>query len=90
MSTLRRIAMMIVKGIAAIAGVVVVFWLPKNGTDVLIFGASIIVLLICFAVLSRWDDDFINEHVKQGYWPKPLDWSSPSSTANRTEKGPQS
>jgi len=75
MSALRRVAMMIVKSLAAIAGIVFVFWLPKTGTDVLIFGTSIVVLLICFAALSKWDDDFINEHVKQGYWPEPLDWS---------------
>ena len=78
--------MMIVKGIAAIAGIVFVFWLPRTGTDALIFGGSIVLLLICYAVLSKWDDDFINEHVKQGYWPEPLDWSPRSANANAGKK----
>jgi hypothetical protein len=40
---------------------------------------SIAVLLICHAALTAWDDNYIDEHTKDGYWPaKPIDWNPTS------------
>jgi hypothetical protein len=76
MSAVKRIAIMIINGIAAVAAVVFWFWVPSTGTNALVFGVSIVVLLICVAVLGNLDDNFISKHIKEGYWPsKPIDWN---------------
>jgi hypothetical protein len=76
MSAIKRAVIMIVKGIAGVAAVVFWFWRPTTDTNALVFGVSIIVLLICVAVLSSLDDKFIDKHIKEGYWPsKPINWS---------------
>src|ERR1700687_4778433 len=63
-SAMKRTGIMIVKGIAAVAAVVFWFWVPNTGTQALVFGVSIVVLLICVAVLGNLDDNFINKHIK--------------------------
>ena len=41
----------------------------------LAFVGSIVVFLICHTVLSNLDENYIDEHLKSGYWPpKPIDW----------------
>ena len=66
MSAIKRAAIMIVKGIAGVAAVGFWFWRPTTDTKALVFGVSIIVLLICVAVLSSLDDKFIDKHIKEG------------------------
>jgi hypothetical protein len=58
-SAIKRTVIMIIKGIAGVAAVVFWFWRPTTDTNALVFGASIVVLLICVAVLSNLDDNFI-------------------------------
>jgi purine-cytosine permease-like protein len=79
MSGIKRVFILIVKGIAAVAALVFWFWRPSTGGEALVFFLSIVVLLICAAVLINLDDNFISRHVKERYWPKPLDWGSRSS-----------
>src|SRR5437764_189166 len=69
----------VVTAIKYLAGLsAVVFWLCplRTGTQVLVFVASIAVLLICHFGLSSIDGDYANKNA--GYWPKPLDWPAPS------------
>src|SRR5258707_1571 len=58
-SAIKRTVIMIIKGIAGVAAVVFWFWRPTTNTNALVFGASIVVLLICAALLSKLDDNFI-------------------------------
>ena len=58
----------------------VVFWLCplRTGIQVLVFVASIAVVLICHVALTSMDGTYANKDA--GYWPKPLDWSAPSKS----------
>jgi lipopolysaccharide export LptBFGC system permease protein LptF len=60
----KRAILKIVKVLAGIAAVV--FWLVplRTGTQVLLFVASIVVMLLCFALSSG-----LNENANTGYWP---------------------
>ena len=79
---------MLFRALAGIAAVVFWFCPLRTGTQVLLFVASIVLFLICHAVLSNLDDDYIEKHLKDGYWPpKPIDWSTPPSTLGENEKG---
>lgn len=75
-SSTKRIVVTVVKGIVGIAAVVFIFCPLGTSTQILAFVGSIVVFLICHSVLSR-DENYIDEHIKDGYWPpKPIDWSS--------------
>jgi len=66
----------VIKGLEWIAVVVFVLCPLRTGTQVLVFVASIAVFLICHFVLAYLDDNYIAEHMKDGYWPsKPVNWS---------------
>jgi hypothetical protein len=88
-STLKRTIVMLARGLAGVAAVV--FWLCplRTGTQILLFVASIVLFLICHSVLSNLDDNYIDKHLKDGYWPpKPIDWSTPPpSTLDESDKG---
>ena len=60
---MKRIVLGITKALAAIAAIVFWFMPLHTTTQVLAFAASIVVLLICFAVSSNLDEE------KTGYWP---------------------
>jgi hypothetical protein len=71
----------VVTAIKYLAGLsAVVFWLCplRTGTQVLVFVASIAVMLICHFGLSSIDEEYANKNA--GYWPKPLDWTTPSKS----------
>ena len=71
----------VVTAIQYLAGLsAVVFWLCplRTGTQVLVFVASIAVMLICHFALSSIDEEYANKNA--GYWPKPLDWTAPSKS----------
>ena len=73
---MRRIIVTVVKVIAGIAAVVFIFCPLSTGTQILAFVGSVVVFLICHSVLSNLDENYIDEHIKNGYWPpKPFDWS---------------
>jgi hypothetical protein len=59
----KKISLNIIKAIAGIAAVV--FWLVplRTGTQFLLFVASMVVMLICFAISANLDDS------DTGYWP---------------------
>ena len=79
---MKRILLNIVKAIAGLAAVV--FWFSPLGTatQLLIFLASIAVMLICFAVSSTLDDQ-----ANTGYWPdKPIGWSAPGSAPSANDE----
>jgi hypothetical protein len=61
---MRGATLAIVKVIAGLAAVVFLILPLSTGTQVLAFVASIVVLLICFGVSSKLDDD------NTGFWPK--------------------
>jgi hypothetical protein len=75
-STLKRISIVVIKGVGAIAALV--FWFSRitTNTGILLFGAAIVVGFICVIALSYLDDDFPKGNGKEGYWPKPLDWGT--------------
>ena len=76
MSGLKRVTIVIIKGIGIIAALA--FWLSPVTTypGILWFAAAIVVGLLCVVALSALDDDSTSNHGHEGYWPKPLDWSS--------------
>src|SRR5262249_4405671 len=84
-SPAKRFLVTMIKYLAGLSAVV--FWLCplRTGTQVLVFVASIAVLLICHFGLSSVDEDYANKNA--GYWPKPLDWMSPSKLDEPAEKG---
>jgi hypothetical protein len=87
---LKRVIIWTLKGIGIMAGLT--FWLAPVTTDfgILLFGASIVVGLLCLAALSHLDDDFLKEHMNKGYWPsRPVDWGiarSDSTDEKRADK----
>ena len=72
---MKRMAVTAIKYLAGISAVV--FWLCplRTGTQVLVFVASIAVLLICHFALADMDETYAAKHA--GYWPKPPDWTTP-------------
>ena len=72
----RRAIVTVVKVMAGIAAVVFLLCPLSTGMQVLAFGGSIVVLLICHFVLASLDENSIDQRMKNGYWPpKPIDWS---------------
>jgi hypothetical protein len=85
--SMKRVVVTVVKGMAGIAAVVFILCPLSTGTQVLLFGGSIVVLLICHFVLSDLDEHYIDEHMKDGYWPqKPIDWGPLPDGHNENEK----
>ena len=78
---LKRIVLNVTKVIAGIAALVFVLAPVHTGTGVVLFAASIGVLLVCFTVSSNLD-----EEARTGYWPKPLDWSARGASPDAGEK----
>ena len=72
-SALKRVAIVVLKGIGGIAALV--FWFSRitTNTGILLFGISIVVGILCVIALSYLDDDFLKGSVKERLWPKPLD-----------------
>jgi hypothetical protein len=89
-SVLKGAAILIIKAIGAIAALIFAFSRFTTNTGILLFGASIVVGLLCIAALSYLDDDFLKEHMNEGYWPsKPIDWGAArndSTGEKRTDK----
>jgi hypothetical protein len=84
MSPTKRLVVTAMKYLAGLSAVV--FWLCplRTGTQVLIFVASIVVLLICHSVLTNMDEAYAAKNA--GYWPKLLDWGAAPKSDNPTEK----
>ena len=76
MTGLKRITIVAIKGIGIIAGLAFWFAPVTSYPGILWFAGSIVVGLLCVVALSALDDDSISKHGREGYWPKPLDWSS--------------
>jgi hypothetical protein len=81
---MKRFVVTAIKYLAGLSAVV--FWLCplRTGTQVLIFVASIAVLLISHFGLSSIDEDYANKNA--GYWPKPLDWTAPPKSDDLSGK----
>ena len=81
-SPIKRKVVTVLKYLAGISAVV--FWLGplRSEIQVLIFVASIAVLLICHFIVSSMDETYANKNA--GYWPKLVNWtrSSESDDAN--------
>ena len=81
-SPIKQKVVIVLKYLAAMSAVV--FWLCplRSGIQVLVFVASIAVLLICHFAVSRMDETYANKNA--GYWPKLVNWtrSSESDDAN--------
>jgi hypothetical protein len=76
-----------VTAIKYLAGIsAVVFWLRplRTGTQVVVFVASIAVLLISHSILSNVDEAHANKHA--GYWPTPFNWSTSLKPDGASEK----
>jgi hypothetical protein len=82
MSTLKRATILVLKGSALIAALVFGFSPVTTNTGILLFGASIVVAFVCVIALSYLDDDFPKATGNEGYWPTPLDWSTPNDSTN--------
>jgi hypothetical protein len=83
--SMKRMVVTVVKGIAGTAAVVFIFCPLSTGTQILAFVGSIVVFLICHTVLSNLDENYIDGHLKNGYWPpKPIDWGPlPDATSEK-------
>lgn len=87
--SMKRVVVTVVKGMAGIAAVVFILCPLSRGTQVLAFVGSIVVLLICHFVLSDLDKNYIDEHMKDGYWPtRPIDWNQLPDGRDANEKHP--
>ena len=60
----NRIARKAVEVIAGLAAMYFFFVGWRTDTEILANAVSLIVLIICWAVLSKWDDD------NTSFWPK--------------------
>src|SRR6266851_26510 len=86
-SSMKRIVVTVVRVVAGIAAVVFIFCPLSTGTQILAFVGSVVVFLICHSVLSNLDENYIDEHIKNVYWPpKPIDWSPPPDRHVESEK----
>jgi len=75
----------VVRGIAAIAGVVFLVCPLSTWTLVLAFCSSVVVFLICQIALGSFDETFTDDDTPTGYWPpKPVEWKDTSK--NREDK----
>ena len=81
---MKRFVANAIKYLAGLSAVV--FWLCplRTGTQVLVFVASIAVMLICHFGLSNIDEEYANNNA--GYLPKPLDWTAPSKSDDSDTK----
>jgi len=82
----KRVVLNVVKTIAVIAGAVFWFCPLSTATQVLLFVASIVVLLICFGISSGLDES------NSGYWPLKSYQSPPDQEpkhANLKESDPR-
>lgn len=81
---MKRFVVTPIKYLAGLSAVV--FWLCplRTGTQVLVFVASIAVMLICHFGLSSIDEEYANKNA--GYSPKPLDWTAPSKSNDPSTK----
>jgi hypothetical protein len=77
-SAMKRTIVTAIKYLAGLSAVVFWFCPLRTGIQVLVFVASIAVLLICHFALTSMDETYANRDA--GYWPKPLDWSAPSKS----------
>ena len=78
---LRRVAIVLLKGVGGIAAVVFLLSRLTTNTGIFLFGASIVVGFLCIIGLSYLDDNFPDENGRGGYWPKVLVWGKPGSKA---------
>jgi hypothetical protein len=83
MSPMKRMLVTVIKDLVGLSAVV--FWLCplRTGTQVLIFVISMAALLICHFMLTSMDETYA---ANAGYWPKPLDWSTPAKPDDASEK----
>lgn len=79
--------MTVLKGIAGLAAVVAIFCPLGTFTEMSVFGASFVLALICYFVLTSLDETHVEEYVKDGYWPKQLDWNLPPKSSISGEEG---
>ena len=90
-SVLKRATIFIIKAIGVVAALTFAFSRFTTNMGILLFGASIVVGFLCLAALSYLDDDFLKEHMNEGYWPsKPIDWGTArndSTGEKRIDKG---
>ena len=83
-SPMKRTAVTVIKTLAAVAAVGVWLCPLRTGTQVLLFVASIAVLLICHFFLTELDETYAAKG-PTGYWPKPGDWNAPPKTNDPVE-----
>ena len=73
---ITRIVVMVLRSVAGIAAVIAIFCPLGTWAQILTFVGSAVVFLVCHGVLSNLDDNYIDENMKDGYWPaKPVDWN---------------
>lgn len=84
LSPSKRLLVNATKYLAGLSAVVFLLCPLRTGTQVLVFVASIAVVLICHFGLSSIDEEYANKNA--GYWPKPLDWTEPYKSDTRDTK----
>lgn len=76
----RKIFVLALKGLAGIAAVVALLCQLGTFLEILVFGASVAMAFLCYAVLTNLDETHVDEYGNNGYWPKPLDWNASAKT----------
>jgi hypothetical protein len=84
--SMKRAVVTGVKGLAGMAAVACLFSPLRTGMQLLLFVASIAVLLICHFALTNLDQTYAEKHGSTGYWPKPLDWGGSPTTNGPNEE----
>jgi hypothetical protein len=84
----KRALVLGLKGLAGIAAVVAVFCPLSTFGQIGLFVGSVVVALVCYAVLSNLNETHIEEYAKDGFWPpKPIDWNASSGTRDSADEG---
>lgn len=82
---MRRVLVAILKAIGFIAAGVAALCPFGSVTQVLVFAGSLVLFLVCYGVLNNMDEPFLDDHLPDGYWPKPLDLSPPDDSRHETD-----
>lgn len=79
-SLVRQILVFLLKGVAGIAAVTAIFCPLRTFKEISLFVGAVFVALGCYFVLTNMDEAYVEDYGKDGYWPKPLDWSARGKT----------
>lgn len=85
-SVVRLILVFILKGVAGIAALIAIFCPLRTFKEISLFVGAVFVALGCYFVLTNMNETQVEDYGKDGFWPKPLDWSPSRDTEGSSSK----